>query len=288
MICSSVTLKLPRNPDLRTARRAFTLIELLVAMAVLALLVVLLMGIVDSGTKLWRQSESRVDSYREARAALGIMSRDLVNALAAGSTNNFLVNGSPSAFAKLGNVLNLETNTNYAGAALFLASFPRTAQFSTTANENKSDVCEVGYFLAFGKTSAVSAGVGTNSMSDTLNLYRYFHGSDGTYSNLVANTLFANPAPTLMGDKTELLARNVTGFRITAYSTNASGLPVAFVPTTNQPLPVLVEISITAVNQDTAKRLAGSPKSAWLDTNSLTIQQSAQTFSTRIKIPGNP
>ena len=270
-------------------RRAsgFTMIELLVAMAVLALLVVLLMGIVESGTKLWRQSESRVDSYREARAALGIMSRDLGNALAAGGTNKFLINGSPSAFAKLGNVQNLEINTNYAGAALFLASFPRSAQFSTNANENKSDVCEVGYFLAFGKTSAVSSGVGTNSIADTLNLYRYFLGSDGTYSNLVANTVFGNPSPTLTSDRTELLARNVTGFRITAYSTNASGLPVAFAPTTNQPLPVLVEISITAVNQDAAKRLGGS-KSAWLDTNSLTIQQAAQTFSTRVRIPGNP
>jgi prepilin-type N-terminal cleavage/methylation domain-containing protein len=267
----------------------FTMIELLVAMAVLALLVVMLLGIVESGTKLWRENEGRIDSYREARAALGIISRDLANTIAANSSNNFFINGTlnANAFSKLVNVQNLETNTNYAGAALFLASFPRTAQFSTNPNENKSDVCEVGYFLAFGKTSAVTAGVGTNQLSDTLNLYRYFLGSDATYSNLLANTVFGSPNPTLTGDRTELLARNITAFQITAFSTNTNGQLVAFTPTTNQPLPVLIDVSITAVNQDTAKRL-GTAKSAWLDTNSLPVKQSSQTFSTRVRIPANP
>jgi prepilin-type N-terminal cleavage/methylation domain-containing protein len=242
-------------------KSGFTLLEMLVAMAVTAILLVLLLNMLDSGAKLWRTNENRVDSYREARAALGIMSRDLQNALA--STNSqFLLNadafdGLPSSAVK---------DSNSAGAVFFLAALPVNAQESS----NKSDVCQVGYFLAFDRTGA--------STNQSLNLYRYFRSSDATFTNLTANTLFQNATIGAAGE--ELLARNITGFQITAYSWTTNSALTIF--TTNT-LPDLVEIRVSAINQETAKRLDNNVAS-WTNTNSAPINTALQTFTTRIKL----
>ena len=254
----------PENPEILSKQSpisGFTLLEMLVAMAVTAILLVLLLNMLDSGAKLWRTNENRVDSYREARAALGIMSRDLQNALA--STNSqFLLNadafdGLPSSAVK---------DSNSAGAVFFLAALPVNAQESS----NKSDVCQVGYFLAFDRTGA--------STNQSLNLYRYFRSSDATFTNLTANTLFQNATIGAAGE--ELLARNITGFQITAYSWTTNNALTNF--TTNT-LPDLVEIRVSAINQETAKRLPNNVDN-WTNTNSSTISSALQTFTTRIRL----
>ncbi|MFA7343882.1 MAG: hypothetical protein WC003_06230 [Terrimicrobiaceae bacterium] len=242
---------------------AATLLELMVAMAVMAILLVLLLNMVDSGTKLWRVNENRVDSYREARAALGIMSRDLQNALAA-TNNQFLVNG--GAFPILSPIGSAVANTNAGSAVFFLSALPLKAQESS----NKGDVCQVGYFLAFDRTTA--------STNKSLNLYRYFRSSDATFTNLAANSLFQNPVIGPTGE--ELLARNITGFRVAAYSLTTNNTLADF--TTNN-LPDLVEIQVKAINHDAAKKL-GNDVSAWTDSASPAIAPVEQTFTTRVKL----
>lgn len=61
----------------RSRPGAFTLIELLVAMAVGTLLIVILFQIFNVAAVAWQRSETQVDAYREARAALQLMTRDL-------------------------------------------------------------------------------------------------------------------------------------------------------------------------------------------------------------------
>ncbi len=265
----------PENPVI-LSKRAFTILELLVAMTLMSILLVLLLNMVDGATKLWRESESRVDSYREARAALGIMSRDLQNALA-GPTNSgqFLLNA--PAFAKLSSMGTLATNQ---GAALFfLAALPSKAQDTAS---NKSDVCQVGYFLAFGQSSSSS-----NSPVNTLNIYRYILSSDPTFSRLTnGSTLFPDNLVTT-DPRVELLARNITRFTVRAFSLGTNNSLVNF--TTNS-LPDLLEISISAVNQDASKKLGTTVAdfSAWTATNSARysniIVPVEQTFTTRIKL----
>lgn len=58
-------------------REAFTLLELLAGMAVGILLVVLLFQIFEVASAAWQRSENQVDAYREARAALQVITRDL-------------------------------------------------------------------------------------------------------------------------------------------------------------------------------------------------------------------
>jgi len=249
---------------------AFTILELLVAMAVMSVLLVLLLNMVDSATKLWRENENRVDAYREARAALGIMSRDLRNALTgATNTNQFLIND--RAFPLVSSVGGVVTNTNSGAAAFFLTALPASAQDPIA---RKSDVCQVGYFLAFNRTAG--------STNQSLNLYRYFRSSDPTFQTLANGSgLFSSPAPFPNTSDTELLARNVTGFTAKAYSLTNNTL-TNFSATTNT-MPDVIELSISAINQDAAKKLPNNLAS-WTNTNDTIIRPVIQTFTTRINL----
>jgi len=251
---------------------AFTILELLVAMAVFSLLIVMLMGMVDSGTKLWRESENRVDSYRESRAAISIIARDLRNTIVSTNTNFFQINS--AAFDLLATQ---EKNTNTAGAVFFLSAQPSAAQDSVG---NTSDICQVGYFLAFGNTSMIPGPSARSSM----NLYRYFLSSDATFSRLTnsAQPIFPNSLqPSATDERIELLARNIRSFRITALQ--ADGQP--FTATPSAPLPPLIEVEMEALNDDSAKRLTG--RTDWVSAGGVmsnTINRSKQTFSTRINL----
>jgi type II secretory pathway pseudopilin PulG len=245
-----------RMPVRNHFSHAFTLIEMLVSMVVLALVIIAMMALVDSATKLWRDNEGRTDACREARAALVVMARDLRNAVA----------GTNADFIKF-NLQSGAAGTNYGGNVFFLASLPPSAQDTNS----KSDVCEVGYFLALDRTPA--------STNRTLNLYRYFRNSNTTFSNLANANLFANIATGATGE--ELLARNVVGMRITPVSANANEW-TDFAPSSNAPLPVLIEITLTAIGQEAAKKLEDS--AGWTDTNSRVMKQAAQTLTTRINM----
>lgn len=261
------------NPVQKSESRAFTILELLVAMAIFSLLIVMLMGMVDSASKLWRETENRVDSYREARAAINIISHDLANALAGTNLNAIRINEDAYSFLN-----NAETDTNSAAAIFFLSAQSATSQNPAS---NKSDVCQVGYFLAYDKTSAL-AGVNSN-VPKTMNLYRYFLSSDQTFAKLItgASSIFGNSIGAL-DDEVELLARNITRFQIKALDTN--GTPYVSTPTA--PLPPVIQIELTALNAETAKKLVS--KSDWIAPTGGLVKVTAkneQRFSTRVGIP---
>lgn len=260
----------PENPAILSKASGFSLIELMVAMAVMSILLVLLLNMVDSGTNLWRANENRVDSYREARAALGIMARDLQNLIPSTNSSHFLING--DAFPKISSVGGTVTNTNSGSAVFFLSSLPAKAQQN---GSNKSDVCQVGYFLAFSRTSP--------STNQSLNLYRYFRSSDPTFQTLTNGSgLFASPPPFPNSADTELLARNITGIALRAFTLTNSTL-VAFSSSASTPIPDFIEIHVSAINQDAAKRLDNNV-SSWTNSASPIIAPVEQTFTTRIKL----
>jgi hypothetical protein len=254
----------------------------MVAMSILAILLVLLLNMVDSGARLWRVNESRVDSYREARAALGIMSRDLQNAVAAtNNMNHFLLNA--DAFSHLASVGNLVSDTNQGAGMFFLTALPAKAQDTSS---NKSDICQVGYFLAFGKSSSPA-----NSPLNTLNIYRYILSSDPTFERLtnLSAQIFPSDLSTLNPNQVELLARNVTRFTAHAFTvTNHTFSAFSASPAT--PLPDIVEISISAINQEAGKKLGtdSGDFAAWTSTNTAAytniVVPTEQTFTTRIKL----
>jgi prepilin-type N-terminal cleavage/methylation domain-containing protein len=231
---------------------AFSLIELLVALTVLCLLCALLFSIVSNATKLWRDQEGREESFREARAALNFISRDIGNALDTKNQGWFYSSSNQMAF---------------------LASLPAGAQ---SEGRNQSDICAIGYSLEWGK-----ANPNDPSEKECMALYRYVRFSNPTYADNVlpaagVKTVFDNPD----GQDTvrELLARNVSRMSFVPYSTNDSGVPVPYAPTTSSSMPDFVGLSISTINERTAAQL-GTNQTEWRNTNSLLLKQNEQSFS---------
>jgi prepilin-type N-terminal cleavage/methylation domain-containing protein len=268
------------TPRLPFATRAFSLLEVLVAMAVLSLVLVLLLSVTNNASKLWRANENRVDSYREARAAINTIADDLASLCVSTNTTFFAVTPESGSDADLPAVATGATASGMNDKLFFLAALPADAQ---EAGKNKSDLCTIGYFLAYDKTSLTGKGVAS------YNLYRDFRSSDDTFTALETGKPFSgvntDTAPT--ASEAEVLAKNITGFAVQPYTIDATN-PEKLQPfqkSADTPVPDVVEITIKAINNEVAKRF-GDKKSAWEDTSSVTRKQSERSFTTRIYLAG--
>ena len=257
--------------------RGFTLLELLVAMSVLSLLLILLLSMVSTASRLWKSNENRVDSYREARAAVNLIANDLTAIYPSSNINFFFTQDDHLPVTPVGvDKMN--------GSIFFLSAVPADAQ---NLSANKSDLCTVGYFLGYDKTSLTGNG------KKSYNLYRYFRSSDDTFKAIAASDLLANvkvdTSPT--SADCEVLAKNITGFKITPYTipppTTGGGTPnpVKFIKSQETPLPDIIDISVTAISNDLAKRF-GDDAGAWENSHSITRKQNDRTFKARIFLSG--
>jgi len=259
---------------------AFTLLELLVAMSVLAVLMVLLLSMVDGATKLWRNSENRVDSYREARAALNLIANDLASLYA--STNQMFFQLDPS------NITPAEANTLHASGSanslFFVSALSAEAQDNT---KNKSDLCALGYFMDYARTAP-------KELHESYNLYRFIASSDPTFIKLQQGkppftNVSADTEPDTSGQGSELLARNIAKFTIQATmipldTDGKSKPPEKFQQSAQNPIPDYLDISLTAFNEETANHF-GSQKADWHQETNPTYQANARTFTTRVYLP---
>lgn len=242
--------------SVKKPKAAFSLIELLVAMAVLSLLVVLLMGMVDSATTLWRENENRVDAYREARAALNIIASDLRALHPTGNPAHFAANlpGLP------------EDNV------VFLAALPASAQEAG----NKSDLCVVGFYVEDGpKTPVFPTG------EQTRNLYRVGLDSNPTFQLLTTGggTGVFDIGELLAAE--EILASNIASIRITPYQITETGALASFTQSPTNSVPHLIEVELVAVSSEFATRF---PNPAQWTTDNPAFQANSRTFTTRVPI----
>jgi prepilin-type N-terminal cleavage/methylation domain-containing protein len=99
---------------LNSSPPGFTLFELLAAMGILAVLSALLFAAFNQGTKVWLQSENRVETYTQARAVLDFMANEISQAV---TSSNVCFHGDATHF-------------------YFVA--PLSAS-------NRADLCEIGY-----------------------------------------------------------------------------------------------------------------------------------------------
>jgi prepilin-type N-terminal cleavage/methylation domain-containing protein len=235
---------------------AFSLVELLVAMAVFAVLVVVLSGMVDSVMRLWKASENRAESYREARAALSLISSDLRSAIATTNTNYFSTTAEP----------NFEASAED-GAMFFIAALPAGAQ----ARGNLGDLCEVGYYLKFGVN-------GVSGQTNEYSMMRFFKGSDETATNLLADSgIFRHSA-----EDVELLARHIPFFKVRCFTTQADGSVVPWRSSAQTPLPTFLEMELVAYNSSMARRLTTA--ASWKDKNSPAYVKNSRAFTVRVAL----
>lgn len=272
-------------------QRGFTLIELLISMTVLALLAVMLFSVLDATSKLWRDNEAHVDSFREARAGLNLMAREISQAFAdpAGKLPVVVVNPTQ---AQVNQPPSIETDKDWGHRLFLLSTLSTEAQ---AGGENRSDLCAVGYYLAFTRDltafSPDSQGAGRSSYK----LYRHFRSSNPTFESLVppfSPTMVFRP---LVGGASgdEILARNVTRMEIRLFERFRDSASNAFIgirefdltagswPVTQRP--AVIEIALTAVNEDTAAKL--ETQSEWMNHSSPLQVRESQRFVTRIEFP---
>ncbi len=142
-----------RRPSLSI--RGFTLVELLVSMAITIGIVVLLARVLAAAASIWQLADQRIDTFRDARAAMQLMTNDLGRAD---------INGDPQMLT-LGDI---SSDGTYAGSASAVAPMKNTG---------KSDLCAVTYYLNW------NGGVNAYSLS------RSFKDSDATASILTTPPL---------------------------------------------------------------------------------------------------
>lgn len=276
------------GPKSRAWGAGFTLLELLVATTILSLMLLFLFSVFDQSTKAWQAGERKIDAFREARAALFMIRRDLRGVMVGEDT--------PMVYNRLGvdigfsGALAPETS---ASNLFFLTRLPLNAQGSGHASE----VCAAGYYVAWMR-SAVGSDEAANF---SYNLIRYFVPS-GTPGNSVGTvphllsfmaggsslsevaTLFPRAAANVVPEN-EVLSRNIIRFSLVPVVENGSGL-VSADPGVLTEVPRMVEITLEVINQATAAQLGDTP-AAWTTSSPASkrlIEENAQTFRTRVAL----
>lgn len=265
----------PSTPPGRSrARAAFTLLELLIAVGLLAMLATMLFLILDATSRLWRENERRVDSYREARAALNLIARELRSwqPLDPAMGRSLVVNPQPADGIALPAAAAAPA---IADSIWFTSLIPPKLQHS---GKNKSDLCALGYYLAW--TPNPGAGGGSS-----YKLYRHFRSSDDTFAAIQAGQPLYQDIKASVDNNNDILARNITSLKIRPFEITSNGTlalitPVSHLGPPQNVRPRLIEIEIRAINAETAAKLAS--KTDWENPNHPLIKQNEQVFTTRV------
>ena len=202
------------------SKGGFTLLELLVSSAILALIIVLLVGMADGVSRIWRDGERRREAVREARAGLEIITEDLHSAVITTNSATLLVKE--------------EKGADHKTSLFFLTSHPSEKRHSG----NEGDLCATGYFTAQDPDG-----------SGTRDLYR-FHASGESVATALEHgkleELYATASPENTST-TELLARHIVALDVhrVAGATASSGS---------------VLIALSALGGETARIIASDPQ----------------------------
>ncbi len=264
----------------RNIRSAFSLVELLIATTITALIVVLLGTVFSSLTTTSLRANQRIDAFRDARAALQMMERDL---------SSLVRNQRDTA----GNPITLPA-AYFALKDLYVDPSVGNQQIYAliAKNAGPGDLCAVGYYCRW------------DAQRNAYTLNRFFTDSAVTYSRLASSGAYAsdttlytpNPAGTALASVTdEVLASYIWDLRITAY--DRLGNIMATYPlvcdssaAASDPLPAAIEISFRAMSPNAARGLisTGAQSDAWMEfTTPLyrrLIAPHAYEFRTRVKL----
>ena len=269
----------------KSESRAFTLVELLVSMSILSLIFIMLLSVITNTTNLWISSSAKVEAFQSARMAFDAMTRSLSQA----TLNTYIdydydANGNPSRYLLQSELrfVTGSTGTNgfpgtpNTGQAFFFvapASYTlKTAQYG--GMESLLNVC--GYYISFSQNNAIPGHANTDLAKQT---YRYrlmqsiipteqntgvytsastsWFTSSVDYSHPVADNIIAliirpqdpsvvAPAsPDLSSDGTDTYNYDTT------LNAKANSPP----PTANQ-LPPVLQVTMVAIDEASAKRIA--------------------------------
>jgi type II secretory pathway pseudopilin PulG len=249
---------------------AFTIVELLVAASITVVIVVLLGTMFGSLMKTSGRSNQRIDAFRDARAALQMIKRDLAN----------LVRAQPSAYFAMMDVYTDPNTSTEKNRQLYALCALKNQPPGVAANA-AGDLCAVGYYCRWD--------------TDRYTLRRYFRDSAATFDAFKTNGagVYLGPAGLYIpAAADDLLATNVWDLQITAYKADGTPIipdyPLVIDAAAAVPLPAAIEISFNAMSSEAARtiRSVSAAPEDWMDTttsnNQRLVAPNAYEFRTRI------
>lgn len=282
---SLITDDRSRNRRSRAASRravalregGFTLAELLIATGVTAIIVVLLGTMLGSVLSTASRANQRIDAFREARAALQMIERDLSNLVPTqwNQTSPPSPITRPAAYFALKNIY---TDPAAGNQQIFGLIAVKAAGSPTPS---VGDVCAVGYYCRW--------------EGNRYTLRRFFRDSTHTFSVLQNAASYAADSDlydlNAADARNDVLAAYVWNFKVAMY--NASGnlqttYPYicdqsATIPTL---LPAAIEISFNAMSPQAARTVmsVSSSPADWMTMNVNLVNPHTYQFRTRINL----
>jgi type II secretory pathway pseudopilin PulG len=290
------TLTMPRE-------RAFTLVELLIAAGITVVIVVLLGTMLGSLLNTASRASQRTDTFRDARAALQMMERDLSNLVrtqwspdpfsSPAPTTTPQPVTRPAAYFAATNVWQDPSDAYSTGnpnGQIFALISTKSAS-SATPTPPAGDMCAVGYYCRWD--------------GNRYTLRRFFSNSTATFNVMaspspitITNYASASPSPSPAlyspSANDDVLAADVWNFNITMYSSTGTQITYPYIcdpsATTPLPLPAAIEISFNAMSPQAARTVmsVSSSPSDWMGTTSPNYQRlilpHAYQFRTRINL----
>ena len=269
----------------RVFAAGFTILELLVAMAILSIMVVLMLGVLQSTSDTWRRNTDRTKAFAAARAAFESMTRSI----SAATLNTYQdyydanrsnrVSGSltfvPDVYGRRSD-LHFTTGTNLVtgqrGGAIFM-TVPFDYESNNTNDYSSGQLNGIGYFVRFTTNSLRPAGVTNNP-----HRYRLMQFLQPTEQLMVMNTTNTAWFTNNVNANTNIfpIADNVVAFAVLPKlsdreSTNAGILATNFSydtrmtwssgaqPTNMHQLPPVVQVIMVVLDESSAKRIENGP-----------------------------
>jgi len=157
-------------------RSGFSLLEVLVASAVLAIVLMILLGVLTTTLNIWRATEGKTHADREARAAQLLIMQDL---------ENMLVPANADLWPRVQNehlqFLTLKPSDYQAGSG------------------NVGDVCFVQYYFDLPNNRLERAFLGSRETFDTIIQPGQFPSPAGLDAELLADSILPDPADAVRG-----------------------------------------------------------------------------------------
>jgi type II secretory pathway pseudopilin PulG len=280
---------------------AFTLVEILVAVAIVVFLVLVLSQIISSAQVIWRNSEARIDAFRDARAALEMMSRDISRALI---NDRAPVLALSNVYSDPNDSSTGPSNNQQVYVLIPMQNSGDPGGAAPGGTPVRSDICAVGFYCVWDNNRhAYVLRKHVLQSNPTLTRLQTAFGaptpappafpSPAPTGPPVDPTLVYSPSnPATSPAEDEDIAAYVWDLKISPYE-NAAG---TLTPNTTYPviyravLPEFVEISFKAFSPQAARKLEAQNvgPQTWFDTTSVIyknqILPNVQTFSTRIRL----
>lgn len=264
--------------------RAFTLVELLISVAITALIVVLLGTMFTSIASTASHAHERTDAFREARAALQMMSRELGTVVRTQWEPDPFSNPPPAtqpqprtrpvAYLALKNIYNDPVGSNQQVYGLIAAK-----------NGGPGDLCSVGYYSSWdGKAYS---------------LRRFFRDSTATYNTIAGKATYASETDLFTpnpggAQPDDVLAQYVWNVQVKPFASNGNALSYPYIcdasAASAAPPIAALEISFSAISAAAARTMMSvtSNPNDWTNVNTANYQRLIKPhvyqFRTRVEL----